>query len=353
MGNYLTGDDWAPPPPRRPVEAQQVQWHSDAPVPPPPRSRLVRRKRLLLATAFCAALAVGLGALTVARFQDSHAPRHVVKQYFAALQSGNAADALALAATAPHGEYLTDVVLKRQLAIAPLSGLVINRLDVHGSSATASVSYRLGFSSGTKQISDTVQLSKRGSSWRLSRVAIAVHLSTAGSGAERLTFAGRPLPAEQVLVFPGAVPVTTDNAAIEEVGQPMVSLADQDGDDVGLAASITGAATARLNKSLTALLSDCLDGVSNDPNCPVPVDDRPVPGTLRGVEASGSLPVRAELGTSGDGTIELKGDVTVNGNWQDWDFNNQAVGKTGDATIELHALASISDLNTVYWAAAR
>lgn len=350
MSSYPTGDGWAPPPPRRPVAAQPVQWHPDAPVPPPPRSRLVRRKRLLLASVLCSVVALVLGALTVSRFQDAHSPRRVVAQYFTALRSGNAADALALAATVPKGEYLTEVVLKQQLAIAPLTDLVIDRPQVHGRSATVPVSYRLGFSSGTKQVTDTVQLVAHGSSWRLSKVAVSIHLSTAGSGSERLTFAGRALPAKPVLVFPGAAPVATDNAAIEEVGQPIASLVD-DGADVGLAAEITDTAAARLDKSLSAMLSDCLNGVSKDPNCPVPDEARPIPGTLRGVESAGSKPAKAELATSGDGKINLSADVTIEGSWQDWDFNNQTVGKTGKAQVELHAVASVSDLNTVYWAA--
>ncbi|MGI8667219.1 MAG: hypothetical protein ACR2N4_14535 [Jatrophihabitans sp.] len=342
---------WTPPAPGRPAVPAPVALPDWAPVPPPTTGRRRGSGRLLAAALLCAALAVACGVVAVQRFRSDHSPQVVVARYFAALARGDAPAALALAADAPRGDYLTSDVLRQQLAVASIGELSIHSVQLAGATASVSVSYQLRFSAVTKQIDDVVNLARPGSSWRLSRVASSVSLSSASAGANRLSFAGRPLPSGQVLLFPGAMPVTSDTAAVQPDGQPSLRLAD-DGQVSALTTSITDPAKKALNRALTSALAGCLAGSSKDPFCPVPDDGRAVPGSLRGTEVdAGSAVTSTVLSSSAAGRIELIARVSVRGSWKVWDFNNQVVSKSGDAEVTLHALASVGDLGAVYWMA--
>jgi hypothetical protein len=72
-----------------------------------------------------------------------------------------------------------------------------------------------------------------------------------------------------------------------------------------------------------------------------------VPGSLRGTALPQQEPLQINLALGG--RLELSGSVTVRGSWQHWDFNNQAVRRTGDTRLELHASASAANLDTIYW----
>lgn len=341
---------WPPPPPRRPlapatVPALPAGVPSAPPLPPATR----RRGPLLAAAVLCVVLAAVLGSVAIGQFRADHAPAAVVQRYFAALASGNAPAALSYASSAPRGEYLTSVVLGQQLAVARLSDVVVHASSTRGATATVQVSYRLGFRSGPVRVEDTAQLVKRHSSWRLSRVASSVNLDSDSAGANRLSFAGRPVPTGDVLLFPGALPVVSDSPAVQPDGRPLVQLSD-DGQISRLSASVSIDAKRELTVALGKALTGCLAGSSRDPNCPLPDAGRPIPGSLRGSQTTAdSDTISISLSSAADGTIDLSANVSVRGRWQAWDFNNQAISKSGNTDLDLHAVASIRNLNAVYW----
>ncbi len=353
MNNDRVGGGWAPPPPHAPVrQLFQAELPAGVPSAPQPARRARRRRRYLLAAAVCAVLAVLLGFGAAARYRDDHAPRTTVKRYFAALARGDAPAALALAASAPRSDYLTSAVLKQQLAVAKFHDVVVGATAVHGNRATTQVSYQLVFSSGTKHVVDAVELVKQGSSWRLSRVATSINLSGGDGTLNRLSFAGRPMPSGHLVLFPGALPVATGNPAVQPDGQPMIRYID-DNRDTSLSVSVSAEAKKTLAASLHKALDGCLGGTSKDLNCPLPDQSRPIPGSLRGTENVGHSDVPTiALSSTADGRVDLTVNVAVSGSWKVWDFNNQAVSRSGETEVRVQAAASISDLNAIYWVSA-
>lgn len=338
---------WRPPPPRSPAAyGYRLELPPQAPAAPPLYRRARRRVRYLIAAVLCAVLAVSLGSAVVVQLRNDRAPQATVKHYFAALARGDAPAALALSATPSRGEYLTSTVLKQQLAIAKFADVVIGGTAVHGTKATTQVSYQLTFSSGTQKIVDAVDLIKQGSNWRLSRAATLINMTGSPSTAARLSFAGRPLPSERVLVFPGALPLATDNPAVQPVGQPLIRFIDDNQLDT-LSVMLSAAASKTLSESLANAVTSCLTGASESLYCPVPNATRPIPGSLRGTRQVGPIDVAVSLSESG--VIGLTATITVTGSWKTWDFNNQAIAHTGQTKVAVRAQASISDLNTIYW----
>jgi hypothetical protein len=175
-------------------------------------------------------------------------------------------------------------------------------------------------------------------------------MAAQSGSANRLTFAGRPLPVEEVRVFPGALPLGTDSPAVRPNGQQLTRLID-DGQHRDLSVSISDEAKATLRQSLNRALARCLTGASKDPNCPQPAGTRPIPGSLRGSEnTAGSDPPSFDLTSAADGRIEVTDNVSVTGSWRMWDFNNQSIKRSGQADVRVQALASVADLSTIFWA---
>ncbi|HEX2903265.1 MAG TPA: hypothetical protein VHO01_07385 [Jatrophihabitans sp.] len=313
------------------------------------RTRRLRRVPLLLAVLGLLA-GVAAGGLAVAQYQASRSPRQIVQNYFAALAHGRAADALGYAAVPPRGSYLTDAVLKQQLAAGALGKVHVDDVTVQGSEATADVDYTLGLHSGPRLVHDQLQLTKRGSGWKLQTVAPQVSVGVSSTGGDRVTLADAVLPDHSIYVFPGALPVDTDSSSLQVQGDPTVRIAD-DGQSVAITVGLTSSAKADLTRALTAALTSCLSGKSADANCPQVDDDRPVPGTLRGTVAPITSGISIALDSAGAGEIALTGQVSVKATWRVWDFNNQAVAKSGTTDLSVHAVASLANLETIYWSA--
>jgi len=301
---------------------------------------------LLLAAIGCLLVALVSGALSVVQYRRDQSPQAVVRHYFAALSDGDAAAALGYAAVPPHGPYLTATVLHEQLERASLTDLSVQAVRLSGDHGTVSVHYRLQFDGGQEQLTDSVPVIRHGSSWRLARVAVRTTVSVTSSGADRLLLAGGRLPSGAVLLFPGALPLTTDNPAVAVDGGPSVQLG-QAGQTSEVTVSLTAAAKSRLQASVSTALARCLTASTAALDCPQPTDSRPVPGSLRGTALPMSQPLQISLGMAGE--VSLAGTVTVRGSWQDWDFNNQRVRHSGDTDVDLHASASVANLGAIYW----
>ena len=318
----------------------------NAPVPPALPGRPKPRRALLRAAAGCLLAALLFGVLTVFQYRSEHSAQAAVRRYFHALATGDAAAALGAAAQPTRGAYLTDSVLRQQLRVAAITDVSVQGAHLTGDSGTVAVRYRLRFASGAEQVTDSVPVRRHGSSWRLDRVAAATEVTVASAGTDRLTLAGGKLPDQPVLLFPGALPLSTDNPAVQVDGHPMLRLeADQQPTEV--TASLTDSAKERVRNAVEQSLAGCLRPATARADCPAAGDIRPVPGTLHGSALPSRPPLVISLSLKGE--VDVAGVVTVHGSWQDWDYNNQPVRHTGDTKLNLFARASVADLDTIYW----
>ncbi|MDQ1731114.1 MAG: hypothetical protein QOK10_1273 [Pseudonocardiales bacterium] len=345
---------WRAPAPRFPVEQsfpiQLPAGAPSAPVPVAPRPR----GALLGAAAASLILAVVLGGISWSQYASSHSASSVVKRYFAALTHDDAASALAFAAVPPSadsGRYLTSEVLAVQSKTARLSGVSVIRTGSGTSQTTVDVRYTLNFADGPQTVQDSVGLIKRGSSWRLSRVASTVEVSARSAGGDRITFAGRPVPSSSVTLFPGALPVATDSPAVVVSGHPSVRLASDD--SISLRPELSGAARTKVADALEAALTRCLAPTSTDPLCPMVAGGRPVPGTLHGrlTERIADSTPSVGLSSAGNGLVTVTADAQIEASWKVWDFNNQQVSRSQATTVTVNAQGSVEDLSRLYWVA--
>ncbi|HEX8079276.1 MAG TPA: hypothetical protein VF557_03625 [Jatrophihabitans sp.] len=356
----LPGSQPSAPPPAWPVrQLHPVPLAAHAPAPPaalrPGRRR--RGWRLALAALLSAVLAVALGLLALDRHAERSSPESVARSYFQALADGDAPAALALAADPPRGQWLTSVVLGQQLRLAPLADISVRPASRLGSTATVEVRYRLLFGSGARSVSDTARLTRRGSSWWMSRVASTVRVTAGSPGADRLRLAGRKLPAAAVMLFPGALPLAADppGLRVRDTGPAsgagdrlMVRLADAEL-LAKVAVSMSAALRAQVEQAVDRLLAGCLKG-SNDPLCPLPGSDRPVPGSLRGsAPLIKTVTPRIALAAAQPGVVSVRARVPVQGSWQVWDFENQAVRRTGKVTVEVSARVALDRPAVARW----
>jgi len=348
-------DEWRPPP--LAVSAGFQPTVSD----PAVRVRRTRRRRrtLLLGAVLSLVVAVTLGALALVRYQAGKGPQAIAGRYFAALSDGDAARALAYAASPPASALLTSTVLAEQLKIAPLTDVEVGQAAVDGDTATVDVRYRLAFHDGKQDVTDRADLVKAGSSWRLARVASTVRLD-ADPFESRLAFAGRPLPAAgptDFVIFPGALPLTTGAESVDITGHSAVRLADRTL-ELPIHLEVSATARSRLVSALGSTLTACLSAPSasgSNPLCPLPTSGRPVPGSMRGTLAA---PLSADqttikLDASDPGHLDVDARVSVHGDWKEWDFNNQVVDKSGTATVRAYAQAAVTDPSKVVLAAPR
>jgi len=350
-----------PPPPGWPARQQHpVPFPPEAPAPPaaPYPDRRRGRGRWLLAALLSAVLAAGLGLAANDRYAARSNPESVARAFFLALADGNAPAALAVADAPPRGQFLTSVVLRQQLQVARFADISVLRATRLGARATVEVRYQLLFGSGARSVSDTASLVRRGSSWRMSQVAGTVRFSAGSPAAGRVRLAGRALPAAAVTLFPGALPLAAGPAALQVLvrtsaggaeNQPVIRLAD-----TRLTAQARVALTPRLReqaeRATQTLLAGCLAPASKDPLCPVPVSVRPVPGSLHGtVPVIAAVSPRIELEQVGSGLISVRAQVSVQGSWQAWDFENQVVPRRGTVTVVLDAGVFVDQPTRAFW----
>ena len=354
-GRYESAPDagWRPPSPRSPVARSfDIPLPAYAPAPPTPARRRSRAP-LAAVAALATVLAVVLAGMAWSQYSNSHGAAAAVRGYFQAVASGDAVGALAYAAVPPpasDGQYLTDTVLAEQLKIGPIHNIAVLGTRTSDGQTVVAVRYTLGFSRAPQVVQDSVPVVRRGRAWRLVRAAVNVSVEPAAAGADRLTFAGRPVPTSSVLVFPGALPVQTDIAAVE-IRRPPYAALSQDMATLQVTDSLTDGATHQLDDAVQKAMQACLAPTSSDPLCPSVRSERQVPGSLHGKLDS---PIAQSvtfvlLADSGHGVVSFEADVSVDANYQVWDFNNIAQPRSGVVTVQLHAVASVDNLSKIYW----
>jgi len=335
----------------------QPDYHLPAPQPyvplpvvSPPKPKAKRRPFLASLGVLALIGAGGTGAKAFQIYSSSHSPARAVERYFEAVASGDAVAALGFASKIPSGNYLTNEVLEQQLAIAKVTDVNVHTVRATASSADVEVSYNLRFKSSGQSERDRVRLVKSNDRWLIVNPAATVRAVAVGAGSDRLMFAGRPMKEVATSMFPGALPVTTDNPNVIVDDEPLVTLSSS-GKLVQVTVSLGESAKQTFAAAVDEGLAACLNGTTPDPRCPVPDVKRPVPGSLRGATttkfASGDGAVG--LDPEGKGLLEMAGTATVTGTWKTWNFNNQIVAGKGKTDVSVHARAAIDNPGTIYW----
>ena len=236
-------------------------------VPVPGRYQHMFWFALLLATAVMLAGA----SIAVGAYQGAGDPATVVRSYFAAVAAGDAAGALGYGdLPAGRRDLLTADVLAAQNAVAPISDLIVLRVQHSGANlATVDIGYTLDFASGPTIVVDTVALSRHGHDWRLASSAVAERVSP-GNGSTLATFAGATVPTGDYAMFPGAVPITYHTPNLEaDSSSRAVRFAGTGSMQVD--AQVTAAGRKAIAPAVNAALAACLAGKgAPQALCPVP-----------------------------------------------------------------------------------
>lgn len=323
--------------------------------PPPPPARHSRYRGLLIALGVgCTVIAVVLGTTSWLAYRGGQGAGATARHYFQALADGHAASALGFADVPPNGSsasYLTDKVLAQQLKLASISDVQVGATRESGAHASVAVSYLLRFADGSRRQQDTVTLARHGSTWRLDAVAVTTRLTSSLAARDRLTFAGRPLPSAAVAVFPGALPLATDTAALTLTQDTAVRLAD-DGTSTNLALAVSAPARTQVVAGLTSALRSCLVSTSTDPFCPIVYGGRPVPGSMHGslISPIDVNTTTITLSAQGKGILDVTAVADVKVQWSVWDFNNQVVSRQQATKLPLSAVASVENPQATSWA---
>lgn len=318
-----------------------------AAAPGPARSARARPGLYWAAVLVALIALVAGGVVAYLGYSATSGPAGTVRGYYAALQRGDAATALAFG-DLPRGPHalLTDRVLNEQRQRAPLSHLQILATNPSGVSATVTVAYDLGFATGVEHVIDQVPVRRVGDRWRLSAVAVPVTIELGRAG-DRARIAGAAVPAGRTLLFPGAVPVRFDTPYLSPTGGE-VSFTSGERVDVGVVVSPVGrtAVLRAVHAGLTACLRTGAAG-----RCPLP-SDRYVPGSLHG-SLSGSLTDAVSLTVAADpaGVIDVSGTIGFRGSYRTLDFDNVASGHSGTIRLPLSALAYAVTPVQVHWTA--
>jgi hypothetical protein len=300
---------------------------SDPPEPPAPALPSPRRRRFgfWLGAAILIVVLAGGAAVSINGYLSTPGPEQVVRAYFAAVARGDAESALSYG-DVPAGDhsYLTADVLQQQLANGAITSVHTSRTSTSG----VSVSYLIA----GKEVDDVVPVVKRGGRWWLqaSAIRISVSLSVA---AERATFAGTALPTGQPLVFPGALPIRFDTPALAIAPTAGVARFAATTSSA-LAVNVSTMGQRAVATAIVDALTACVTSTSPAALCPVPVGTgvRAVPASLRG-RITEPPQITTTVAPQSDGQLLITGSEAVEGSYQNLDYENQTIEKTGQFTV--------------------
>jgi hypothetical protein len=275
--------------------------------------------------------------VAVQGYLTESAPEGVVRGYFAALQKGDAAAALAYGRI-PAGPrtLLTSAALHEQQHIAPIKDIGVGPAITRGRRASVAVSYVLAYPGKDVPVSLKVGLHKSGSSWRLDAVAVRTELQ-ARAARQRQSILGATVAGAPVLLFPGMLPIrfdtpylqldpVADNVTLESLSTTYVHV------------ELTGAGRAAMVSAVRAGIQQCVQGGAANAACPLP-DERYVPHSVRG-QLRGMRVVDVSLdSTAAAGVVRFEGTAPVTGSWQRLDFDNRQHTGHGTASLTIRAIA--------------
>ncbi|MGN6607480.1 MAG: hypothetical protein ACTHMS_10800 [Jatrophihabitans sp.] len=272
-----------------------------------------------------------------------------VRAYFAALQRGDAAGALA-EAVVPAGRrlLLTDAVLREQDALGPLRDVVVGSASTKGDRGSVRVRYRVALPDDPQQVDDVVPVVRRQGTWLVARAAVRTSLALAQAN-DRAALLGHSLPRGPVLLFPGAVPVRFDSPYLQ-FGPGTGAITFATGAQTLLPVQLSQAGTDAVVAAMTTALRTCLAGTAPvDPRCPLP-DDRYVPGSVRGA-LTGSVAdaVHAQLQAGPSGLISITGSIAVTASYTRLSYANVPRSGRGAIQLDLSATAYAVRPLTVSW----
>lgn len=307
------------------------------------------RHRRLFRSAVALALVLVVGGVLLAYvgYRQTAGPAGAVKGYFAALRRGDAAEALGYGVV-PDGAHtlLTSTVLRAQRHIATISNVSVVGVRRNADAATVDVRYDAVFAADRLSVTDSVPVTKHGSSWRLDRVAVPTTFDLL-QASDRASIVGAAVPRQQVLVFPGAAPIELDTPYLEvEPDSSIVTFTGSRVTTINVVASTAG--RAAVHKALASALASCVTARAA-PTCPLP-DGRSVPGSVRGTIAPNAvdgLPV--SVTSDRTGALQLVGNVRVIGRYSVLDFDNVASISRGGFDLAVNALVYPVSPLTVHW----
>ncbi|MDT4907910.1 MAG: hypothetical protein QOI69_1151 [Pseudonocardiales bacterium] len=315
--------------------------------PGPPRHRGLFWSAIVLALAAL----VGGSAFAYVTYAATAGPDGAVKGYFAALARADAPAALGFG-NLPGGptQLLTSSVLRAQRNVAPIRHVEIVSTDESGDTASVDVRYVLDFASASRQVSEEVQVVRQNGSWRLARTAATTQLRLQQAG-DRATIMGGRVPDGDLLIFPGAVPITFDSPYLRL--SPATSSVILDAQpQTQLAVQVTEAGRSAVRTAVETALRACLAGSKTaDPRCPLPTS-RAVPGSLNATVTAAGVRRAAviKLAQSASGVVAISGTIKLVGRYSVLDFENQPVAKNGTVSVPLTATTHPTDPITIDWA---
>jgi hypothetical protein len=244
---------------------------------------------------------------------------------------------------------LTSTVLRAQLKLAPIEDFHVTSTDRDGDAANVSVSYTLAFPGSPQSVRDRVEVLRQGHSWHLAATAVRTHFDLI-QALDTARVAGAGLPDGDVLMFPGAAPVTLASSYLQ-LDPASTEVRFLGGGAAELTVEVSATGRSHVLAALQTALHSCLAGSPTaSPLCPLP-SDRYVPGSLRG-SVPASTVERLTLTVTDDpaGVIAVDGgSVRVTGRYQVLDFNNRRVAKKGSVSLPIAATVPARSPAVVHW----
>ncbi|MUL66429.1 hypothetical protein BOO86_18290 [Mycobacterium sp. CBMA 234] len=205
---------------------------------------------------------------------DGKTPGDVVKGYLEALSRGDADAALSYSGEEPASkDFLTNDILKQQIAKMPISDIRILNVDTRPMGTSSTVHVAMNF--GGKPLDFNMFLPRTsGGPWRLKQAAIKVDFSSEKSDypgvLKGMTVFGKEIGDSPVSLFPGYIEIGTANPNLrvgakplgfDEVGSPTKS-----GITMGFGLSDAGKQTAK--DAVTAAFASCAQSHAAKPPAP-------------------------------------------------------------------------------------
>lgn len=334
-----TGDPWAAPGPAAPGSTQQSFAQQSGPQPfgqatgaqqfgqlgpqaawgPPAPAKKSYKWWFIggggLALLLIIGLVVGVAvAVTSGGSGSSGSPEAVVQTYLDGLAAGDAKKALSVSVTPASEDLLTDEILKKQRAIAPITDIVVRKPDSAYTYATVNVTYK----HGQKNVDEDVRVRKSGDDWKIDNGAIAVTLTSATDRVPGLTLFGKDVSNDtKVYVFPGPLVwgSTNTNVTPTDSKKDDYPLGPDSFYYASLSATLSETGRQTVTKALDAYLTNCATSTqprasTDRPGCGQSTTSSAQPGSVRWTKPTDLSQLRIDLSYGDVGKARVSGSVT-------------------------------------------